>query len=539
MTQFSITKSQAPRGRSRRAKMSIPFAILLLLCFIFFSFSSNISQIVGGKNKIDVFQENLNQVAFSFRPIDKNVSKFLLTIDDLITSYMSGDNILQTKTKEIDECFTYIQQNKEYLKKLWFGDYEAIMNLVSDLQKHKSELFDLLGAKQSQNYLVILQNTNEKRPNGWFFWSFAFIKVQGWHIKTLEIVDSYYPDFIAYRTRIMAPAWTAPFLPDRKIGFIAGNKFGFSDIDGKNLKDLYELMFNKTYEMWKVQQTMQPDLYEKLLGQNIRGVVFVRSDMFEKLLPWFKSKVREWQFLNATVDLIRNEMRGNKKELYIKGVKQYLAANAFTIAKNVVNKFSEIANHQFLTIYLSNVSTGFNWLLDQNKLSNVFTPTNIYFWDMNASYNKIDSFVQKTITINDSKGNTLRETDQDIVSTDKLESGKNYTVTINYKLSIPTQYRDILKGFEKKYGVIMSGREQAILGLKPGNYEEPGFGLVRKRRETKSSIYFPPNIQILNVTGDLYYQTPFYPPFANGLFYQMWTTENNTSRKVQIQVQVR
>jgi len=96
-------------------------------------------------------------------------------------------------------------------------------------------------------------------------------------------------------------------LPDRKIGFIAGNKFGFSDIDGKNLKDLYELMFTKTYEMWKVQQTMQPDLYEKLLGQDIKGVSFVRSDMFEKLLPGFRNKVRERQFLNASIDLIRKE----------------------------------------------------------------------------------------------------------------------------------------------------------------------------------------------------------------------------------------
>jgi len=68
----------------------------------------------------------------------------------------------------------------------------------------------------------------------------------------------------------MAPEWTAPFLPDRKIGFIAGNKFGFSDIDGKNLKDLYELMLNKTYDMAKVKQTMQPDLYEKVLHQDIK-----------------------------------------------------------------------------------------------------------------------------------------------------------------------------------------------------------------------------------------------------------------------------
>jgi hypothetical protein len=69
--------------------------------------------------------------------------------------------------------------------------------------------------------------------------------------------------------------------------------------------------------------------------------------------------------------------------------------------------------------------------------------------------------------------------------------------------------------------------------------------LVKKRRETRSSIYLPQNIKILNlptgqagVTGDLYYQTQFFPPFANGLFYQMGSIENNTTRKIQIQIQV-
>lgn len=492
-----------------------------------------------GKNKVDVFQENLNQMAFSFRPIDKDVSKFLLTIDDLMKSYMSGDNILVTKEKEIDDCLSYIQKNKEYLKKLGFGNYEAVMNLVGDLQKHKDELFDLLGKKEAQNYLVILQNTNEKRPNGWFFWSFAFIKVQWWHIKTLEIVDSYYPDFIAYQTRILAPARTSPFLPDRKIGFIAGNKFWFSDIDGKNLKDLYELMFGKTYVMWKVQQTMQPDLYEKLLNQNIRWVIFVRSDMFEKLLPGFRNKIREWQFLNASIDLIRKEYRGNKKELYIKEVKKYFDANKVTIARNVVNKFNEIANNQYLTMYLSNVTPAFDGLLAKNKLSNVFSPTNMYFRDMNASYNKVDSFVQKNISIQDNKGNAVRETDGDIITTDKLQTGQNYTITISYKFDIPSQYKDIIKWFEKKYDVTLSGREEAILALRPGTYNEEGFGLVKKRRETRSSIYLPLNIKILNVTGDLYYQTQFFPPFANGLFYQMGSIENNTTKTIKIDIEVK
>lgn len=261
--------------------------------------------------------------------------------------------------------------------------------------------------------------------------------------------------------------------------------------------------------------------------------------MFEKLLPGFRTKIREWQFLNASIDLIRKEYRGNKKELYIKEVKQYFDANKVTIARNVVNKFNEIANNQYLTMYLSNVTPAFDGLLAKNKLSNVFTPTNMYFRDMNASYNKVDSFVQKNISIQDSKGNAVRETDGDIITTDKLATGQNYSITISYKFAIPDQYKSIIKGFEKKYDVQLSGREEAILALRPGTYNEEGFGLVKKRRETRSSIYLPKNINILNVTGDLYYQTQFFPPFANGLFYQMGSIENNTTKSIKIEIEVK
>ncbi len=91
---------------------------------------------------------------------------------------------------------------------------------------------------------------------------------------------------------------------------------------------------------------------------------------------------------------------------------------------------------------------------------------------MNASYNKVDSFVQKNISIQDSKGNAVRETDGDIITTDKLQTGQNYTITISYKFDIPSQYKDIIKGFEKKYDVALSGREEAILALRPGTYNE-------------------------------------------------------------------
>lgn len=71
-----------------------------------------------------------------------------------------------TKEKEINLCWEYIEQNKEYLKKVGFSNYDKLINLFSDLKTQQKELFELLGKDQPFNYLVILQNTNEKRPNG-------------------------------------------------------------------------------------------------------------------------------------------------------------------------------------------------------------------------------------------------------------------------------------------------------------------------------------------------------------------------------------
>ncbi|MFA6256174.1 MAG: DUF4012 domain-containing protein [Candidatus Absconditabacterales bacterium] len=534
MKEFGINKEKKTTWKSYLKYLNGTFLIIIVVCFIFFTFFAKISNMVF-KNKIDVFKEDLGQIAFYFWTFDKDLSKFLMTMDDIIQSYTKGDNVFITKEKEINFCREYIEKNKEYLKKIGFSNYDKLINLFSDLKIHQKELFELLGKNQSFNYLVILQNTNEKRPNGGFFGSFAFIKVAQGHIKTLEIVDSYYPDFIAYKTRILAPEWTAPFLPDRKIGFIAGNKFGFSDIDGKNLKDLYELMFNKTYEMRKVQQTMQPDLYNKLLNQDIKGVIFIRSDLLENFFTTFKQKEQEWQFLNASIDLIRKEIRGNKKELYIKEIKQYFDSQKSNIIKNVVNRFDEIANKQYITMYLSNISTGFNAILNKHNLTNIFDPNYIYFWDTNVSYNKIDGFITKHIQINDEQGMVQKDSKSDIVDIHDLKNGK-YTINIYYKFEIPEYYPTLIKEFEKKYEIQITNRELAILGLKPGVYDEPGQGKVKKWWETKATIYFPKYIKVTNVTGDIYYQAPFYPPFANGLFYQMGSIENNSTRVIKINI---
>jgi hypothetical protein len=141
------------------------FVILIIACFIFFAFFAKVSDMLF-KNKIDVFREDLGQIAFYVWTFDKELSHFLITLDDIIQSYSKGDNIFITKEKEINFCREYIEENKEYLKKVGFSNYDKLINLFSDLKVYQKEFFELLGKNQSFNYLVILQNTNEKRPNG-------------------------------------------------------------------------------------------------------------------------------------------------------------------------------------------------------------------------------------------------------------------------------------------------------------------------------------------------------------------------------------
>ena len=489
------------------------------------------------KDKMDIFKEDLTQIAFYFTPVDQEFSKFLVTLDEVIQWYVQGENILKEKNHQIEFCRDYIKKNKNYLEKLGFARYDALMNVLSDLRGYKKELFELLGKDKPTNYIVILQNTNEKRPNGWFFWSFAFITVDGGRIKDLEIVDSYYPDFIAHNTRITAPARTKSFLPDRNIGYIAGNKFWFTDIDGKNLKDLYEKMFNETYDIRKVKQTMEPDLYNKLLKKYVKGVIFIRSDSLEKIIPGFTEKMREWQFLNAAVDLIRKEVRGNKKELYIKEVKEFFSKNSLKLLQNTVNNFGELAKAQFLNVYLSNASTWFVKVLQNHSLENVFKAWYIYAWDTNSSFNKVDGFVAKNIQIANSNGDIVLDSNEDIIDVRDLPQGK-YEMTVLYNLNVPGYYLDMMHELEKKYDVTLTKREKSILAMQPATYDIFGGGETYKWRESKSTIYFPKNIKILNATGEIYNRSHFDPWFANGVYYKVWSNDNHSTRNVKIDFKI-
>jgi hypothetical protein len=494
-----------------------------------------VTNIVFNKDKVDIFKEDLQQIAFYFRSIDENISKMLLNIDEISKDYINWENILITKEDKIKETLKYIKKNQNYLKDLGFKKYGKLIELLWSIEQNREEISNLLWKNWEFNYLVILQNTNEKRPNWWFFGSFAFITVKNGRLENLEIVDAYYPDYIAYNTRLTAPERTSSFLPDRKIWFIAGNKFWFSDIDGSNLKRLYEKMFNETYSMKKVEQTMEPWLYEKLLHKNIKWVIFVRSDLIEFLMPSFTEKARERQFLNANVDIIRWEYRGNKKEEYIKWVKGYFNKNQLNIFKNIVNNFDEVIDKKFTTIYLSNVSDNLQNILKSHWLKLEYDSWFIYARDTNTSYNKVDWFVEKNIQILDEQNKILIDSNKDNISIKDLKKW-NYIMKIYYTLNVPNYYINFIKKLEKEYKIEMTSREESILAIRPAKYED---SLYEKRMETKATVYFPPNFDITKINGQQKEHKEFATPFANGLYYKMLINENNTTKNIEINFEIK
>lgn len=107
----------------------------------------------------------------------------------------------------------------------------------------------------------------------------------------------------------------------------------------------------------RIQQMFSEKDRKMIENTYVKGIFFLNSDLISLLFPGFEKKMRERQFINATIDLIRGEEQSNKKELYIQQINTYFQAQKFAILQNLINKWAEIPAKNDLQIYLSNVST--------------------------------------------------------------------------------------------------------------------------------------------------------------------------------------
>ena len=532
--QFWIRKTKEKKSEILLIQFFV-YSLLFLIFFWIFSLYVNVTNILFWESALDIFAKDLQTLSIYFLPIDKEVSHEIYTLDTIVQSYKKWENIFKTKKSEIEEVWYYIMNNQNYLSSLWFQRYETLMSFLSDLYDHREEVYKLLWENYTYNYLVPLQNANEKRPNGWFFGSFAFVTLSWWHIENLEIIDSYLADYIAPEARIGLPSRYSKYSDEDQLWFLAGNKFWFTDMDWKNLKTLYEKAFNSEYDMDRVNEMYSEKQRELLHDKYIKWVVFLNSNLLEDLLPGFQDKMREWQFVNASIDIIRGEIRGNKKELYISEVLDYFFKNSSTIAKNLINNRDEVLNERYIQIYLSDifVSPEFRAMLRKNGLNTAFEWWKIYAWDVNISNNKSDDFLTKRLKLYSSTWELITLQQNEILSLEWLPVGE-YKLLLDYYFFVPESYRKFISWLEKKYKIKITSREEWILVLSPINY----YWSQERMWWEKWILYYPWNMEILSVNWDVEDVSYFQSDFAQGLNYTLRTVKTEDQKQVVINFRI-
>ncbi len=350
----------------------------------------------------------------------------------------------------------------------------------------------------------------------------------------MQIVDSYLPDYVAPDTRLPLPAWTKAFLGESNAGFVAGNKFGFTDLDGKNIKTLYEKAFHTDYLEERKQAMFSPEKWDQLFEKNIKGVVFLDSEMVNFLLPAFKNIAWEWQFINANIDLIRGENRSNKKEIYIQSLEDYLKTHLLSLLKNTVNSFGELLSKGYLNFYLSNVSDQLWGLLQAHDLTTVYQSEMLYFWNINSAYNKSDAFIDKQIFLQNAEGKTIFSSNNNKIALPHLDPGF-YRLYFSYAFDLPKSYQDEMHALESKYGIQMTDRERYILSLEPLDPINKPFPIMR---ETTEIGYLPDQIQVRDFHGDFFNEALFDAGFAHGFSFKSKISQNQKTNLVWLDVEV-
>ena len=512
------------------------YSILFLIFFRWFSLYSNITNILFWWTALDIFTKDLQTLSIYFLPIDKEVSHELYTLDTIVQSYVNWENIFKTKKNEIEEVRYYIINNQNYLSSLWFQRYESLMSFLSDLYNHREEVYDLLWENHTYNYLIPLENGNEKRPNWWFFGSFAFVTLSWWHIQNLEIIDSYLADYIAPKSRINLPYWYTEYFGEKQLWFVAWNKFWFTDMDWKNLKILYEKTFNDDYDMSRVKEMYSWEQWKLLHNKYIKWVIFLDSNLLSELLPWFRDKMREWQFINAAIDIIRWEVRWNKKELYIAEVLDYFFNNSTAIAKNLINNWDDVLNKRYIQIYLSDmfVSQWFRDMLVKNNLNTRFQGWKIYARDVNIANNKSDDFRTKWLKLYSANWELIVSQQNDILTLEWLPVGE-YQLVIDYYFFVPESYRNFISWLEKKYGIQITPREKWILVVNTVNHYD--WNPERMWWE-KWMVYYPRNIEIISVKWDVEDVKYFQSDFSQWLNYTLRTTKTEDQKQAVINFRI-
>ena len=151
---------------SRKRSISGPFLIIMIIALVVFGMTYRIKALLFDGNKIDIVKYNLSEIAQYVSIYNPESSKIIARMDQLIQLGLSGDDILNTHTSQIESLWDDIIKEQEVLSTVGDKKYSKILTFIKDLRPSSKEVFRAIGKDQPAHYLVILQNSSEKRPNG-------------------------------------------------------------------------------------------------------------------------------------------------------------------------------------------------------------------------------------------------------------------------------------------------------------------------------------------------------------------------------------
>ncbi len=455
---FRKNNNAQPQG------LAVIMFILLGLCFLVFV---GIVKIYGLRvasvwTKADLAEK----VAWG---VNKDAADLIRAGSILYQTIASGWSLLDHEA-QIHTISTIIK-SKSNLEKYIPEKYQSLYELWKQLIAHEDQVMSLLWEDRTKTYLIALMNTAESRPNGGFFGSYAIIQLYRGKLITYKVFDSYYAYHQNSGVNVILDPNYQTVLGQQSINFISPNVYGFTDIDAGNIKLLYEKLF---------------------LGQNLDGIIMVKSELFEQLIPELKQKLIEWQFVNASIDIIRWQSLPNKKEQYLTDIGSYIESNKSQLIEQIVKNLPYILRGWYIQVYLPNANEEFKQFLADKGLRTIQDPDTLYAWQINKSFNKIDKFVTKKITLQSNNGQIIEESTNGVMSlNEKSIPAGDYELYFFYTLSVPQSYIDQVYGLTKEYDIELTQRETHILWL---SYN----------RHNQLIIRLPERLQFTSIDGDYF-----------------------------------
>jgi len=373
----------------KRSLILIWKASFLFILFSFvFSFFSVVNEVVYAW-KVSVLEKLSKLSSLSF--VQKN--SIPVQIAWLILDYKKWKNILLDK---YEPSFIFAENHLNIIISiLWYWQVKnQVSKIYNQLKPYKKDIFKLLWKYNTKNYLIILENTSEERPDWGFFGSFIELSISWWHITHFSVVDSYkvifdqcwltgknwYKDCDRSKLHIQHNLTNYNSL-FKYTSFLNSNYFGFTDLNAKNII----LHYKKAY--WK----------------DIDGVIFIKSDILKYLIVDGEKLIWKMEIMNYKNLMRKKKWLLNKwiKDEYLSFVKKTILQNKKNIVIQFIKNYDTIRKLWLIRVYFKWITNDFKSFLKYNNFNYYNDKKSAYFFFYNVWNNKSSKFVDHIVTIDD------------------------------------------------------------------------------------------------------------------------------------------